>query len=313
MKTLIFYFLLITLPFQTFGQEMVKVNMVALADKVPAPPADVKAAYLRLVCTEVNMAQQCSADKFYQPATDELSAVKLQLEQLNMALAMPVSSGMQDMNPEEIQTRLASMSPEEQMQFAMQMSEQMGYGARALQPEPDEVIAAIEEHSQLGGQISAELMNPGEKFQKRMSLAMQRENKHQEINAWFKTEYERLPQVSFGEAGRGPDPQAEYASKVASLEKHIAIENEYLQALQQFWPEYREHLKSQYIPFQQKLAAINYGEDVLNPEYKRILAGGQGLLLTPAENLLAFSREVTETAANWWLQKQELERQKPKN
>lgn len=307
MKVLIFYVLVMIIPFRAFSQEMLKMNMIALADNIPAPPADVKAAYLRLECIEVNMAQRCSADKFYQPATDELAAVKQQLEQLNMALAMPAESGMQDMTPEEMQQKIASMTPEEQMQFAMEMS----YGAGAMQVEPDEVIAAIEEQNQLSMQISTELMNPGEKFQKRMSLARERENKHQEVNAWYMAEYDRLPIVSFGEAGRGPEPKAEYALKVASLEKHIAVENEYLQALQQFWPEYREHLKTQCTPFQEKLAAINYGEDVLNLANKRILVGGQGLLLTPAEYLLDYSREVTKTAADWWLQKQELEKQKP--
>jgi hypothetical protein len=80
--------------------------------------------------------------------------------------------------------------------------------------------------------------------------------------------------------------------------------------LQQLWPEYCAHLKAQYTPFQEKLAAINYGEDVLNQENKRILVGGQGLLPGPADDLVQFSRDVTETAANWWLQKMELERQK---
>lgn len=307
MKALIFYVLLMIIPFQAFGQEMVKMNMVVLADNIPAPPTDVKAAYQRLECIEVNMAQRCSVDKFYQPVTDELTAVKQQLEQLNAVLAMPAESGMQNMTPEEMQQKIASMTPEEQMQFAMQMNEQM----MNVVPEPDEVIAAIEEQNQLSMQISTELMNPGEKFQKRLSLARERENKHQEVNAWYRAEYDKLPIVSFGEAGRGPEPKAEYALKVASLEKHIAVENEYLQALQQFWPEYRDHLKAQYTPFQEKLAAINYGEDALNQTNKRILVGGQVLLLTPAEYLLDYSREVTKTAADWWLQLQELERQKP--
>jgi hypothetical protein len=310
MKALTFCILLMIIPFQAFSQEMVKINVPALADKFPPPPADVKAAYLRLECIEVNMAQQCSADKFYQPMTDTLAAIKLQLEKLSLALTVPASSGMQNMTEEEIQTKLDSMSLEEQMQFAMQMS----YGAGAMQPESsDEVIAALEEYSQLTEQISMEIQNPGELIQKGITLAQQRDNKHQEINSWFNEEYGKLPIVSFGEVGRGAEPKAEYALKVAALEKHIAAENEYLHALQKFWPEYRGHLQARYMPFQEKLAAINYGEDALNPQNKRLLVSGQGLLLTPAEELLSFSREATENAAKWWLQKLQLGQEKPQD
>lgn len=311
MKALIFYFLLITLPFRASGQEMLKMDIVPLADKIPAPPADVKAAYLRLECIEVNMAQQCSADKFYQPAVDELAPVKQKLEQLNAALAMPASAGMQNMTPEEMQKKMAAMTPEEQMQFAMEMAGQQT--PKKMRLEPENVIAAIEEHSQLAMQISTELQTPHETFQKRISLSRQRETKHQEINAWFGAEYNKLPLVSYGEAGRYPEPKAEYALKVAALEKHIAADNEYLQALQQLWPEYREHLKAKYTPFEQKLAATNYGEDARNLTNKQILVGAQAMLLAPADELLSFSRDVTETAAKWWLQKLELEEQKPKS
>jgi len=307
MKTFGFYFLLVFVSFQAFSQEMIKIDIVALADEVAAPPTDVKAAYLRLDCTVVNMARECSSGKFYQPMTDTLAAIKMQLEKLSQALTVPASSGMQNMTPEEIQNKLDSMSLEEQMQFAMQMS----YGSGAVQPESDEVIAALEEYPQLTEQISMESQNSGEMIQKRNTLAQQRDNKHQEINSWFTEEYGKLPMVSFGEVGRGPEPKAEYALKVAALEKHIAAENEYLQALQRFWPEYRGDLQARYTPFQEKLAAINYGEDAVNIENKRILVSLQGQLLTPVERLLGFSHETTDTAAKWWLQKLDLENQKP--
>jgi hypothetical protein len=228
MKTLIFYFVLIALSFQSFGQEMVKVNIIAYYDQVPAPPPDVKAAYQRLTCVEENMSLQCSAEKFYQPIVSDLAGIKQQLEQLNIALAMPVSSGMQNMNPEEIQKKMAAMTQEEQMQFAMEMSQQMMNTGMNNMPESDEVLAAIEEHGQLATQIATEFQNPSETSRKRTALARERERKHQEVNTWFKAEFDKLPLVSFGEVGKGPGPKAEYTLKVASMEKHIAVENEYL-------------------------------------------------------------------------------------
>ena len=83
------------------------------------------------------------------------------------------------------------------------------------------------------------------------------------------------------------------------------------EALQKTWPEYRDQKKARHLPLQQKLAAINYGEAAENVETKRILVGAQSMLLGPADDLISFSREATETAARWWMQKAKLDRQKP--
>ena len=193
----------------------------------------------------------------------------------------------------------------------MQLNAKMGFGPKSLEPESDEVIAALEAYNELATQISMGFSNPDPEFRKRLSLAQERDRKHEEVDTWHAAEYKKLPLVDYSEAGSYPDQKAEYALRVTTLAKHIAVENEYLQALFTFWPVYRDHLKNQYTPFQQKLAAIHYGEDAINIENKRILIGGQGSLLTPAETLNELSRETTDTAAKWWLNKLELEKQKP--
>jgi hypothetical protein len=64
---------------------------------------------------------------------------------------------------------------------------------------------------------------------------------------------------------------------------------------------------------QEKLAKIRYGEDAKNPETRRQLLNGQGLMLNHMSDLVELSMKATESAAEWWQQKLELEKNKPKD
>ncbi|NUM76847.1 hypothetical protein HUU40_20995, partial [candidate division KSB1 bacterium] len=48
MKSLIAHLLCLLFPVLAFSQEMVKVNILEVYDKIPAPPADAQAAHSRL-------------------------------------------------------------------------------------------------------------------------------------------------------------------------------------------------------------------------------------------------------------------------
>jgi GTPase Era involved in 16S rRNA processing len=108
-----------------FGQGMVKVNVVELYDKIPAPPADAKAAHARLVCVTENTMQRCDAEKFYQPINSELATLQQRVEKTLAALAQPSVTAMQQIDPQEMQKKMEKMTQEEKIQFAMQMSQQM--------------------------------------------------------------------------------------------------------------------------------------------------------------------------------------------
>lgn len=307
MKKIIF-FALILLSCQVFCQQMVNVDILAFMNQVPAPPADVNEAFSRMNCTGESSMRRCDIDAFYQPIIAKLSPVRTQIEQLNIALAMPSASGMQAMDPAEIQKKLAAMTLEEQMAFAMQMST-----PGAMVPESDAVNEALALNSELGANIGLAMSNPDGVVQKRVRLIMDRDAKHSEINNWAASEIQKLPLISFGEAGRGHDPAAVYAIQVAAMDKHIALENAYLQSLQSFWQECNSEYLHRYSPFAQQLAAIDYGNDAANQETKRILVGGQSMLFGPVDDLITFSRDVTESAGNWWQQKLDLDQQNPNN
>lgn len=313
MRTLFLVCLCVAGATSAMGQALLQENLLILADDVPAPPSDVAAAFARMDCRDVNLSTECSVDKYYRDLTERLTAARLQLEELNLALAMPAGSGLQNLNAEEIQAKLVAMTPEEQMRFAMEMSAQMGGGARAMAPEPGTVMTALDAYNRMASELAMAAHDPDAVLEQRLALLAERDRRHAEVDEWTREEHARLPIVSFGEAGKGPQPKAEYALRTASLDRHIAVENDYLAALQAFWPHYRDHLNRQHAPFQDALAAAGYGAAAGNPENRRLLVGGQGYLLGPAETLMALSREATTHAAEWVLRRTELESSRPRD
>ncbi len=194
-RTLLLFF---SFPILAFGQEMVKVNILALYDKIPAPPADAKAAHARLVCVVENTAQRCEAEKFYQPINGELAALQQRVEKTLAALAQPSMTAMQQIDPKEMQKKLEKMTPEEKMQFAMQMSQQMA-GAQNIQPESEEVQAAIEEVNKVNSRANEDFINPDETAQKMTQIQSGwRRQQEEEVRKWKDAEYEKVPQVSMG-------------------------------------------------------------------------------------------------------------------
>ncbi len=294
-----------------FGQKMIKVNMLELYGRVPVPPASVQEAVARHECKEENIILRCTAEKFYRQIESELNALGEQCQKLNFVLNVPVSASLQQMDAEELRQKMEKMSDAEKVQFAMAMTQQMGLGARALTPESEEVIAAQEEHARMSETLALEMQDHATRYRKQTDLTLAREHQHKEVNDWYTTQHKKIPLVSYGEAGRLPELKAEYALKLAAADRHLAVEEAYLQALLKHWPEEIFRGNALYGPFQQKLAAINYGEDAENVETKRLLVGGQISMLGSVEALIKLSRTATEEAIAWWLSKKELEKQKP--
>lgn len=308
--SLIALLLCLVLPLLAFSQEVVKVNILELYDKIPAPPVDAKAAHARLVCVVENTAQRCEAEKFYQPINSELAALQQRVEKTQAALAQPSVIAMQQIDPKEMQKKLEKMTPEEKMKFAMQMSQQMA-GAQNLQPESEEVQAAIEEVNKVNSRANEDFISPDETAKKMTQIQSDWQRKRDEIRTWQGVEYEKLPQVSMGPGiGMAKEPKAVHAFNLNVIAKHLAVENEYLAALQKLWPEELKKRKAIYEPLQQALATIEYGDAVGNTIYKQMLAQGQLSMLTTAANLIHLSREASESAGRLWQEKLNLEKEK---
>jgi len=302
--------LLIFLSIPSFAQEMIKVNIIELYDKVPAPPPDVKAARARAECTGEGVTLNCNTEKFFKPTEESTDALSRRFGDLGMALAQPQADAMKKVDPEEMNKKLASMTQEEQIAYAMEMSKQMGL-TKALQPEPEAVQAALEECNVLNQAIAADAQNIMEITKKKMALREQRDMKHQEISEWEAAEAKRIPLVDGGEAGKFHDPKLSYILRVKAMDRHIVAENEYLKALPAQWNDQLKSEKTRYSPLQGKLVTIHYGEDAKNVESKQRLVEGQSELLGPIGELMSVSKEATDSALNWWRQREEVVAQKP--
>lgn len=304
---LLFFFIF---PVLAFSQEMIKVDILERYGKIPAPPADAQAAYNRLVCVVENGFEKCEAKKFYLLTADALAALEQQITKTQAALAQPGVQAMQQIDPQEMQKKIEAMSPEEKIQFAMQMS-QMALGMQNVQPESEEVQEALAAFGEVSVAVNSEYTNPDEIAKQKRQLDAERQRKHEEIDAWAQAEHAKIPQVAGGPGvGMIPEPKAAHALKVSTVEKHIATDNEYLTALQKWWPEEIKKQKARFSPFQQKLAAVDYGEQANSTVHKQTLVQGQSMMLSTAAALAQFSRDVSESAGKRWQEKLKLEKEK---
>lgn len=293
------------------GQEMVKVNMLELYGKIPAPPADAKAAHARLVCVTENTMQRCDAEKFYQPINSELAALQQRVEKTLAALAQPSVAAMQQIDPKEMQKKLEKMTQEEKMQFAMQMSQQMA-GMQNIQPESEEVQAAIEEVNTVNSKASDDLINPDETAKKMAQIQSDWRRQQDEIKKWRAAEYEKVPQVGGGPGvGMIKEPKALHALNLNAVAKQLAVENEYLAALLKLWPEELKKRQAIYEPLQQALVTVEYGEAAVNNTFKQMFVQSQASMLTTAAQLIHLSRDASESAGRLWQEKLNLEKEKP--
>ena len=305
-------FLVLTLPFMAFGQDVVKVNILEIANKIPAPPTDVKDAFSRTVEVqqEGSVSSHRETDPYYKPVKDKMEAVNKQIEKALQVLAKPQMDVANEMNQKEMQKKFQTMSQEEQMKMAMEMSKKMGMGA--IVPEPEPVKAAVTECINVNQAIGADMQGAQEWYRKRQKMEQDREKQHSDIDAWKETELAKLPQISYGEMG-GPEPKAEYALLTKVMQKHLAVENDYLKAVQKEWKAGWDKYVARFSPLQEKLAKINYGADAKNPPTKQQLLTGQGQMVSSTGDLIELSSKSTESSAEWWQRKLELEKNKPKD
>ena len=306
--------LVLALPFMAFGQQdVVKVNILEIAGKIPPPPADVKDAYSRgvEVKEEGSSDTRHETEPYYKPVKEKMDATNNQIGKAIETLSKPQMDMAKQMNQEEMQKKFKSMSQEEQMKFAMEMSKKMGMGPKMMTPESKDVMAAQQECMKVNQSVGQDIENFQADHASREKLIKDRDAKHAEIETWKEEESKKLPQVSYGEMG-GPEPKAEYALLVKVMNKHLAVENDYLKGVQKEYKALSDKYNARFVPVQDKLTKIHYGEDAKNPETRRQLLNGQSLMLSGMGEMLELSAKATEDAAGWWQRKLEMEKNKPK-
>ena len=296
------YIAIVCIPLLAVGQTSVKIDIVALADKLPPPPADAKEAYNRSECPDDPSGASCNCDKFYQVLSDELSNISTKLADATSAEDQPMTDKMKKVDAEAVQKKMATMSQDEKMQYAMELSKQMGMGPKVMSPEPPAVTSAIQECTKVNMAMSGDFQKSGDVLKNRAAMNEDREKKHREIVDWQQAEEQKLPQVSGGEMS-APEPKAYRALMLKSADKHLAVEAAYLKNVRSSWQDDLMAYKGRYSTLQQKLVAIHYGDDAKNSQNRRVLLSAQMLMLTPLKDLLDRSKGATNDASGWYAQK----------
>jgi hypothetical protein len=308
--------LIIALPLMAVcqSQDVVKVNILEIAGKTPTPPADVKDAYSRTteVKREGDVTPHRESAPFYKPVKDKLETANQQIGKAIELLSKPQMDAAKEMDQKEMQKKFKSMSKDEQMKMAMDMAKKMGMGPKVMTRESDDVMAATQECLTLNQAVATDVQSYQKNYEARQKIDLDRDAKHKEVDNWAEQESKKLPQVNYGEMS-GPEPKAQYALNIKAMNKHLAVENEYLKTIQKEWKTTWEKYNARYSPLQDKLAKIHYGEDAKNPETKRQLLSGQMQMVSAAAELVGLSSKATEGAAYWWQKKLDLEKDKPKD
>ena len=290
------------------AQEMVKVNILKLYDKVPPVPANAKEAYGR--CSRSEDGNSLDEAAFFKSIEDSTKALQSRLEKLLMALDKPTIDKYNTIDQKAVQQKMKSMSKEERVAYAMELSKQMGLGPKSMVPESPSVNAAVQEVSHANATGGKNIQQAGEIFRLRSERNQRFDQRHSDIDKWKSDEETKLPEISTGEMSY-PEPKAYRALEIQAAEKHIAVANDNLKAIQEDF--HTDHTKAleQFTTVQEKLAAIHYGDDARNPEIKRMLVGGQMQMLPPLSALIKYSREATATGAKWYLERVKAGESKP--
>jgi hypothetical protein len=268
--------------------QTVPVDILSLYDLIPAPPSTPDEAYERAGCT---VGAGCDADRAYEQASARFAEVAQQID-IALAAAAPRPGGdpLQGMTPQEMQAKLATMSREEQIAFAMAMSRQQAGAMPTLKPEPPAVQEAVALLRRLQEELGRESMAGGGPFEREVArLQADLERKQNEIGAWAASD-------QFKDANGLPGPEW-HRVQLEAADQHLAAEAEYDQALQVLYREELSRLKDRYAPFQRALAAIGYGTDAVNAQTRFELIGMQQGMLRAAAPLARISRSATSSGA----------------
>lgn len=291
------------------AQEFVKIDILPKFEEIPIPPVSADEAYARAECDA-----SCSVDAFFAPVETMFGDIARRMELLQMALASQITNPYAGMDPAELQARVQAMTPQEQMEFAMEMS-RAGAGGGAARPESPAVRDAVNEAYRIVEAIGDDAIREGEgvpRFPTRVGR-MQDElrARHGEISTWEATERRKLREPTPDEDA-GPYIAATAAIRREAARRHVAAEDEFLRALSGMWREELQHQRTRFSSFEPKLAAVGYGEDAVGRASRDPLVGTQRSMLEPVRVLLGASKDATRNAAEWWHRKvmleQELER-----
>ncbi|HUH12529.1 MAG TPA: hypothetical protein VMK65_05445 [Longimicrobiales bacterium] len=289
-------------PADASAQQVVKVDVLQLYGDVPKPPTSVQEAHARAACERE---RSCTVAAFYDPFEEKLGKLNQQLQMAVAGFSQPATHPLANVDPAELRARIASMTQAEQIAFAKELS---GMTATALVPEPPLIQAALDEVWEVREAIGDEgiaIVEGRYKGFHEEALLEEVRRKRAEIEGWEVAEKAKLvePSPSASAGAHQAHNAAWYRIRDEAMERQIAAEHAYQQALQDQWVRELNRLRDRFAPFQGKLAAADYGEAAQNKRTKEDFTGMQTAMLSALGPLLEASRRATQSGADLWQKK----------
>lgn len=275
--------------------QTVPVDILSLYDRIPSPPSTPQEAYRRAECT---VEDGCHAERAYEAVSARFQEVAAQIDLALAASSQPMGDPLQGMTPEELQAKLATMSQQEQVAFAMAMSRQAG--SMALQPEPAAVQEAVAAMQRVHEELGRDGVEGGGFTVRLEQLQADLERERIEIGTWATSD-------ELEDASGLPGPGWEQAQLEAS-DRHLAAVAVYQQGVLDLFGEELSRQRARYSDFQEKLAAIGYGADAVNAHTRTQLIGVQQGMLRAARPLMGVSLDATRRGASLQLERAKMER-----
>jgi hypothetical protein len=283
----------------------VKVDILQMYQIIPPPPVGMEEAVARAECGFNGRVTSCDVSAYFASAEQSFREVDERLA-LALARSQPGANPMANMDPAELQRRIAAMSQAEQIQFAMEMSRQSAppmSEAMAPTAETPAVQKAWREATRLVEVTGAEAVDIGAGGFTPLSATADRllealREKHRQIERETSEAASRVP-VSANPSGAEIDAYVAAVNAIyhAGMGRHLAAELEYQTALQPAWRQELNRQRERYANFQALYAAIEYGDAVKSRLIKHQLMTVQQTMLGASGNLLNVSREASESGA----------------
>ncbi len=290
-----------------FSQQPVNINLLEYFDKVTPPPSSAKAAYEKCGCNIPDRQEPCVADSLFKPLLDKLQQIQADI---SMPPNTPQGEMMKKMQDPEFQKKMETMSEQEKMQLAMQMSQSMQMTPGPMKPEPKAVMDCLKEEGKINEQHGNEAMGLNTRIQTELKHQQELEAKHNAVDAWQEAEIKKLPVIhSCGEGDDGPDPKAVFAVQNNAYKRHLAIVDEELVKTGKAWMEQQSKFIQRFTPFEIALEKTHYGADAKNALTKTNLSAGQTLMIGSISNLLAVSQKSYNDAVGWYYRYVQFQRQ----
>ena len=291
------------------AQKPLKVDFMKYYDQLLVPPSTSKEAHAKADC-QGDGSQGCNADTLY-------ASLKATFEEYLKDLTASSMSGGSDeranlikqMQDPDFQKKMATMSQEEKMKMAMQISQGMQQPT-ATTAEPPQVITVMQDAGKINEEIGADAGHMNEHSQAEIAHRQKIDKEHAAVDAWQEAETKKLP-VVHELTGDYPEPKALHALKLAAIDKHLAIVDRELQLSIVTWKKDIEREKVRYGKFSTDLAAIHYGDDATNDVTRNSIMNAQSRMVNSLQMLLGRSNVLWNDAATWYQKRVSLEAEKP--